>query len=166
MTWDGRAVANFVLDFCDSRGRAVTNLSLQKLVYFCHVWSLVELRRPLIKHGFQAWQYGPVLGYLYRDFRRFDDAPITSRATKINPTSGEKEVVTYDFDKETLALLTKVADFYSRLRATDLVDFSHAEGGPWYRSWNHEREINPGMKIEDRLILLYYSSAPAPFKVQ
>ena len=61
MTHDGRAVANFVLDHVDSSGVLVTPLALQKIVYFCHVWSLIELRRPLIRHSFEAWEHGPVL---------------------------------------------------------------------------------------------------------
>ena len=61
MSYDGRAVANFVLDFCDQHQRGITNLSLQKIVYFCHVWSLIEFDRPLVKQRFEAWQYGPVL---------------------------------------------------------------------------------------------------------
>ena len=73
---DGRAIANFILDYCDSRGSRVTNLALLKLVYFCHVWSLIKLGRPLVRHKFEAWELGPVLPYLYRAFKKFDRAPI------------------------------------------------------------------------------------------
>ena len=31
---DGREVANYVLDYAESKGFGVTNLSLQKIVYF------------------------------------------------------------------------------------------------------------------------------------
>ena len=75
--YDGRSIANFVLDFCERNGRTVTNLSLQKIVYFCHVWSLIELGKPLIRHKFEAWEYGPVLPYLYREFKGFDRSPIS-----------------------------------------------------------------------------------------
>ncbi len=33
MSYDGREVANFVLDFCEARNRRLTHLSLQKVVY-------------------------------------------------------------------------------------------------------------------------------------
>jgi uncharacterized phage-associated protein len=109
---DGRAVANFVLDFCEARGRHITNLSLQKIVYFCHVWSLIEFKKPLLKHHFEAWQYGPVLQYLYREFRNFDDRPISGRAKKIDPATGKREVVQYGFDADTETLLKRIVDFY------------------------------------------------------
>ena len=166
MSTDGRAVANFVLDFCEYHGRPVTNLSLQKIVYFCHVWSLIEMQRPLLRHQFEAWQYGPVLQYLYREFKRFDDRPIAARATRINPTNGTKETVPYVFDQMTLDLLKKVTDFYSQLRAGDLVALSHAKGGPWEQTWNHRTAVNPGMRIDDDSISSYYSTVRPPFLVQ
>lgn len=166
MDVDGRSVANFVLDFCDKNGRGISNLSLQKIVYFCHVWAMIELGRPLIRHQFEAWQYGPVLQYLYRQFKAYDRSPISGRATKIDPQTGQAKVVGYEFDNETEALLSKVVDFYSRLGASDLVKLSHAEGGPWDQVWNHAGQINPGMKIENSAIVRFYSRAQAPFSIQ
>lgn len=166
MGLDGRAVANFVLDFCDARGRGITNLSLQKIVYFCHVWSLIERGQPLLKHQFEAWQYGPVLQYLYREFKNFDDRSISGRATRIDPDTGKREIVPYGFDAGTEALLSRVVDFYSRLRASDLVALSHAKGGPWDEVWNHEGAVNPGMKIAEESIARYYSRVRPPFSIQ
>ncbi len=166
MSADGRAVANFVLDFCESRGRSISNLSLQKIVYFCHVWSLIELQRPLVKQKFEAWQYGPVLQYLYREFRDYEDHPIVGRATRINPYTGTKEVVPYRFDRATEELLDKITDFYSRLRSSDLVALCHVRGGPWEQAWNHRGAVNPGMRIEESSISQYYSKVRPPFLVQ
>ena len=135
-------------------------------MYFCHVWSLIELGRPLLKHQFEAWQYGPVLQYLYREFRAFESDPIVGRATGIDPETGEKRTVPYVFDKETEALLRDVVDFYSRLSAADLVRLSHVIGGPWDTVWNHEGRINPGMKIENAVISAYYAKARPPFSIQ
>ena len=162
MKYDERAVANFVLDFCDSRGRSVTNLALQKIVYFCHVWSLIRLRRPLIRHKFEAWEFGPVLPYLYREFNYYDRSPIVGRATQIDPTDGKHRIVAYDFDSETDLLLNQIVEFYSRLRAGDLVELSHAEGGPWYSVWHHGGFVNAGMKIEDTKMIEFYSKATRP----
>lgn len=166
MPYDGRAVANFVLDKCAERGATVSNLSLQKIVYFCHVWSLIELKSPLIAHRFEAWEYGPVLPYLYREFKGFDRMPISGRATRIDPLSGRNEEVQYDFDHPTTDLLTKVVEFYSRLRPGDLVELTHAAGGPWYTVWNHSGAINPGMKISDEQIVSFYSKRVPKFILQ
>jgi uncharacterized phage-associated protein len=163
---DGRAVANFILDYCDGQGRTVTNLALQKIVYFCHVWSLIALGGPLVRQKFEAWEFGPVLPYLYRAFRNYDRAPIVGRATYIDSTDGRQRIVGYDFDFETESLLRETVEFYSRLRAGDLIELSHVEGGPWHLVWNHTGMVNPGMKIDNTHILKFYSKVPAPFAIQ
>lgn len=166
MTYDGREVANFILDKCDAENREVSNLALQKLVYFCHVRSLTSLGKPLIKHKFEAWEFGPVLPYLYREFKSFDRSGITRRAHRINSIDGTAQLVKYDFDKETQHLLEETLKFYGRLRPSDLVRLSHVEGGPWHKVWNHKKVINPGMKIDDDEIAAFYSRAPEHFSIQ
>jgi uncharacterized phage-associated protein len=166
MAYDGRAIANFVLDRCAERGVEVSNLSLQKIVYFCHVWSLIELGIPLVAQRFEAWELGPVLPYLYREFKSLDLAPIRDRATRIDPRSGRAEVVPYEFDRATAEFLTRIVAFYSRLRPSDLVELTHAKDGPWYNVWNHAGSINPGMKIADDQIVNFYSKRVPLFIMQ
>ena len=166
MSLDGRAVANFVLDFCEARGRRITNLSLQKIVFFCHVWSLIRFGKPLVRHQFEAWQFGPVLQYLYREFREFDNQPIVGRAKKTDPRTGNSTIVNYVLDNETEELLSRVVDFYSLLTPADLVQMSYATGGPWDKVWNHQGRVNPGMKIDNAAIVKFYSRVNFPFIVQ
>lgn len=166
MSFDGREIANFILDFCDEQDRGVSNLKLQKLVYFCHVWSLIELGRPLVRHKFEAWELGPVLPYLYREFKDYDRAAIRGRAKRIDPFDGQHRVVTYSFDSATEALLRRITAFYSRLSPADLVNLSHTKGGPWYSVWHHTGTINPGMKIDDAAIATFYSKVTRPFSIQ
>jgi len=166
MSYDGREIANFVLDFCDARNRKVSHLSLQKIVYFCHACFLAEFRKPLVRHAFEAWEFGPVLQYLYHEFKAFERSPITTRAKKINIQTGAKEKVVYHFDEQTRNFLTNVINFYSQLTPTQLVEISHMKGGPWDKVWNHKGQINPGMKIEDREIMRYYSQLQETNMVQ
>ena len=166
MAHDGRAVANFVLDCCEARGRQVTNLALQKLVYFCHVWTLIKVQEPLIKQKFEAWEFGPVLPYLYREFKDFDRSPITRRSQQLDPSNGTSRIVPYSFDDKTSEFLRTVIEFYSRLGAGQLVELSHASGGPWFNVWHHPETVNPGMKIDDASIIEFYSTITHPFTRQ
>ncbi len=166
MAHDGRAIANFVLDQCAGAGVGVTPLALQKIVYFCHVWCLIELGTPLVRHQFEAWEHGPVLQYLYREFKRFGAAPIASRALRNNPATGRAEAVPYDLDQATRELLMRVVAIYSRMTPSTLRELSHAEYGPWHRVWHHGGKINPGMRIDDRDIVRFYSSAPRASTLQ
>lgn len=166
MPYDGRAVANFILDHADRLGLRVTNLSLQKLVYFCHVWSLIELGRPLVGQKFEAWEYGPVLQYLYREFKVFGSAPIEARARGLNVKTGTSDVVVHDFNELTASLLRRVVEFYGRLGAGMLVELTHAPGGPWAKVWSQRKSINPGMLIDDEEIVRFYSRIPSPAPLQ
>lgn len=166
MSYDGRAVANFVLDFCESRQCRITNLALQKVVFFCHAWSLIKFQKPLVKHSFEAWKYGPVLQYLYHEFKVFDERPIEGRAKSINPATGKRQIAEYKFDSATEDLLNNVVGFYIKLSTSELVRLSHAKDGPWYKAWHHQSGVNPGMLIENSEVVEFYSKMHAPFAVQ
>jgi len=60
--FDPRSIANFMLDEADRVGVGITNLALQKLLYFAHGIFLNETKGPLVSGYFEAWQYGPVSG--------------------------------------------------------------------------------------------------------
>ena len=92
--------------------------------------------------------------------KNFDRAPVTTRATRINPLDGSSRIVEYDFDSQTAALLQEIVEFYSRMRAGDLTRLSHVVGGPWDQVWNHAATVKPGMKIEDVQIASFYSHCP------
>jgi uncharacterized phage-associated protein len=160
---DGRSIANFILDHCETIGRPISNVELQKILYFCHAWTLVETNHPLVKHLFEAWEYGPVLPYLWREFTAFGKAPITARAQRLNPMTGKREIATYNLDVDIQTFLRKVIEFYSRIDAFDLVELSHVAGGPWHNVWNHLGEVNPGMKIDHSDINKFYAGARRPF---
>jgi len=162
MTNDGRAVANFILDYCDSKGRTLTNVAMQKVIYFCHAWSLIKLNKPLVNQNFEAWQYGPVLQYLYHEFKEFDRSPITSRAHAMNMKTGRKEIASQEFDQQTTELLKEAVDFYSPMSPFYLVELSHVEGGPWDKVWNNGGKVNPGMQIDNKAIAEYYAAVERP----
>lgn len=166
MPYDGRAVANYIIDRCDQNGRTISNLSLQKLVFFCHVWTLVKLRKPLVNEQFEAWPYGPVLPYVYRSFSKFGEARITGKALAFDRTTGQQIEAVASFDHETLEVITSVVDSYGKLSASQLVELSHIGDGPWFNIRNHAGKVNPGMRIQNDSIIEYYSTKSNSFLMQ
>ena len=53
--------ADFLLIECRERGDILTNLKLQKLLYYAQAWYLVLLNKPLFAEDFQAWAHGHIL---------------------------------------------------------------------------------------------------------
>ena len=163
---DGREVANFILDVAEESKLSLTNISLQKIMYFCHVWFLVSTGKPLIRHSFEAWEYGPVLPYIYRYFSNFEDKKLTSRITKIDMSTGNKIKASINVSDQEKSLIRNIINFYSQLSARQLVELSHTPGGPWDNVWNYKEKINPGMKISNEEILEFYSSEQRPHILQ
>jgi uncharacterized phage-associated protein len=58
------------------RGDVLTNLKLQKLLYYAQAWSLVLRDKELFREDFQAWIHGPVLPSQYHRFKRYEWRPI------------------------------------------------------------------------------------------
>lgn len=163
MNADGRAIANYVLDRCQENGRDVSNLALQKIIYFCHVWMLVKYKEPLIRHEFEAWEFGPVLPYVYREFKLHGDGKITSRALSLNLDNGSRELAEIELSADKREFLDSIIDFYGRLGAIDLMKISHVVGGPWDQVWRHAGKVNPGMRISNRTIGDFYEQKQHPF---
>jgi uncharacterized phage-associated protein len=155
---DGRGIANLILDTCDLKGILVSNLKLQKLVYFCHVWHLVSLDEPLIKHNFEAWEFGPVLPYLYRILKDYGDSPINTRLQKIDPATGINVRANCRLNIASCQLLNEIIELYAPYSAAQLVSLTHVRNGPWWKAWNHDSNINPGMVIRNEDIVRYYAA--------
>lgn len=81
------ALANFVINFANAEGSPVSNLQLQKILYFIQTAFLVEHGNPIINGNFSRWQYGPVLQEVYSSYRDNGAAEINDLA--INVTKEE-----------------------------------------------------------------------------
>jgi uncharacterized phage-associated protein len=156
--YDVRDVTNYTLDFADERHLKLTNLALQKLLYFVHGWFYSMYEQPLIKNKFEAWQYGPVQRVVYDQFKSFKNAPIQGvRATYLNPETGEPVYRDPQIDPDHASFIRGVLTKYERYTAGQLVRESHVEDGPWEYVWQQAEEaIYPGMKIPDALILDHF----------
>ncbi len=111
-------VANYMIDKWGGRV-VLTNLKLNKLVYYAQVESLRDSGEPLFDDEIQAWQYGPVEPMVYRSFSKFGRDRIVNGTA--HPVVAQRDVRTIDDVMETLG----------NLAAFDLVSLSHDPEGAW-----------------------------------
>lgn len=156
--YDVRDVANFILISAEERGVEITNLALQKLLYFVHGWFYATYDKPLIKNRFEAWQYGPVQRVLYDQFKHYRNRPLKGvRASYLNPGTGEQVVRCPEITESDQYLILSVLERYRHHTASQLVNEAHVEDGPWEYVWQQaEDAIYPGMKIPDELIAMHF----------
>jgi uncharacterized phage-associated protein len=106
-------------------------LKLQKLLFLCHAFYLVNTSRPLVRGSFEAWQYGPVHREAYDAFKKFGAKPITEDADKFDPVTGTRKPLALPVDRDVLDVVHKVVEFYGGKSPSELVELTHAQEGPW-----------------------------------
>lgn len=159
MSRDVRSIANFVLDLAERKGVGVSNLSINKIVYFLHANYLAQFGRPLVSAKIEAWEYGPVFRELYREFKVFGDRPIEGRAYRIDPKTGVREQCNYELSVDDSIFLGRICEDYLAMSLKKLLDMSHVKGGPWDQVWNHSTLARPAMEISDDLIRAWHTGA-------
>ncbi len=153
------AIANWVLDCAEADGRSLTNLAINKVLFFLHANYLVHFGRPLVTAKIEAWELGPVFREIYRAFKVFKDRSIASRITRINPSTGLTEVCKFEMQDEEIEFLREFVDTYIRMSPSALVTLSHKTGSPWDTVWNHDGRVNSSMKISDDIIQSWYTDS-------
>jgi uncharacterized phage-associated protein len=76
------AAANYIVWFAQRHGDSITNLKLQKLLYYAQGWFLALYGRPLFQESLRAWVRGPVEYGVWQAFNGFKWNPITRDVAK------------------------------------------------------------------------------------
>lgn len=114
-------VADYFLSLVDDEvGDNLSNLKLQKLVYYAQGFHLAVTGEPLFDENIEAWVLGPVVPELYRAYKSYRAAAL--------PVSEDFNIL--KFDGNTLEILDEVYTVYGQFSAGRLVEMTHEEP-PW-----------------------------------
>ncbi len=160
MPYPAKAVANEFLELAKKDGQQLTQMQLQKLVYFAYGWYLAITGTRLIDERVEAWQWGPVIPSIYKEFKRFGSSSVTEPAREVTFRDGKvgffpARIQSDDPKADGLALqvIKRVWDIYGKYSASALSNMTHAPNSPWSKT--SDREIR-GTDIEDTLIVQYF----------
>jgi uncharacterized phage-associated protein len=154
---DARVVANYILEVASERGIPVTNLALQKLLFFAHAISLTERQTDLVSGYFEAWHYGPVHPAVYQTFKRAGAGAINFRAEALDPVSRARRPLDRLDDQSARDICDRIVIQYGRMSPGRLVDITHAEGGPWHHIVSSAKQsANIGLRIPNHVIVERY----------
>lgn len=68
-------VARYIIKYCNEQYADVSNMKLQKLLYFVQAFFLVETEKgygyPAYSDKIEAWKSGPVIPTAYEEFKKF-----------------------------------------------------------------------------------------------
>ena len=114
-------IANYFLSLTDEdAGDLISNLKLQKLVYYAQGYHVALFDHPLFNEPIHAWAHGPVIPDLYHRYKEYGAGAI--------PT-----LETFDFKKipmDVKELLDEVYDVLGQFSAWKLRNMTHEET-PW-----------------------------------
>lgn len=114
-------VADYIVRFSHEHGDPITNLKLQKLLYYSQAWHLALYDKPLFDDRMEAWVHGPVQPTVYHKYKKFSWNPISD---------DPGEIV---LPLPITAHLDEVMAVYGGMSAYDLERLSHQES-PWLKA--------------------------------
>jgi uncharacterized phage-associated protein len=116
-------VAKYFLALAQDCQEPITNLKLNKLVYYTQAWHLALSGSPLFEDEIEAWVHGPVLPVLYDAYKQFRWNPITISDLDLKETKQQ-------FTLDQQDLLDDIAEVYFPETAYALEQLTHSED-PW-----------------------------------
>ena len=116
-------VADYFLAFANEVEDLLTNLKLNKLVYYTQAWHLALFKKPVFEDEIEAWVHGPVLPAVYDTYKHFKWTPIIRYDLKL-------EEIRQQFSAEQQELLDDIIEVYLPKTTYELEQLTRDED-PW-----------------------------------
>lgn len=101
-------------------GDIITNMKLQKMLYYMQGFHLAFFDEPLFDDEIEAWMYGPVVPSVYEEYKDSGSAGL-----ELN-----QEEVILSLNEEEEDIFNQVYEAYGQFSALKLMNMTHAEA-PW-----------------------------------
>lgn len=156
--------ADFFIQLANqSEDDQITNLKLNKLLYYAQGVCLARTGAPLFPNPVEAWTFGPVVPDIYHKYKVCGKRPIEAYA----PFQRER------FTEEELAVLLDVMRELGQYTGSTLVAFTHRPDTPWSKAIAKKQAVleleamrqyfqaHPVSSLAERIKLPIVEKAPA-----
>lgn len=122
-------VAKYIIWYCKQQGYSISNLKLQKILYFVQAAFLVDHNRQCFAEQIEAWDFGPVVPEVYHHFKIFgsSDIPAFEGLNK-------KTIIKRSERK----IINEMVDQCAEYSASSLVEITHHQD-PWCKAYKKGR---------------------------
>ena len=124
----------------------MTNMRVNKLLYFAQGECLRQLGKPLFDEDMEAWDYGPVVPSVYRTYKEFGREPIKDGVGYQDTFSEQEKDVLFD-----------VLSYYGQFSTSALVALSRQVQSPWTAA---HKNGDKHAKISKEEIKTFFTSKP------
>lgn len=115
-------IAKYIIVYCNTIGSAISNLKLQKVLYFVQAEFLVTIDTACFKEKIEAWALGPVVPVVYQKYKVFGSSIIPN----ISVGFFDRRIIQRDHRR----LIEGVVDACKDFSASELVSLTHSQS-PW-----------------------------------
>lgn len=113
-------LAIYIIEKCCKDGNPISNLQLQKILYYIQVAFLKQFHTPCFDDSIEAWRFGPVVRSVYNKYCGFGALPICEFiGSNLNYT------------KEELDLINSIVICKRKAKPWELVKDTHAKNKAW-----------------------------------
>lgn len=127
----------------------ITNLKLNKLMYYAQGAYLARTGHKLFDEQIEAWRLGPVVPSVYHTYKVCKSNPI--------PYDDDEKVTADDFTAEELEALLDVVREFGQYTGSKLVSLTHRSDTPWSAAYESGADVIPVDSIKN-----YFTSHPVP----
>ena len=121
-TYRALDVAKWFIAWADANEADLSNMKLQKLLYYAQGLHLAAYDTPLFQDSIQAWSHGPVVASVYHQYKSAQSADLS--------LAGDADFTFESFDDETNQFFIGVWKTYGGIATWKLREMSHQEL-PW-----------------------------------
>lgn len=125
-------VANYILRYYNDKDVWISNLKLQKILYFLQAQFLVSKGTPLFSDPIKAVDWGSMIESVYHNYKIFGSASI--------PVLNADKYPCYIQDEDAI-IINSVLDYLEPYSATSLLSFIHNQT-PWKMAYYNGRDIS------------------------
>jgi len=145
MNINAKIIAKILINKCHELGREITNLKLQKLLYFAQGHYTQEHNGSfLFEDDFEAWAHGPVVPNVYGNYKGYSWYNLPNQS------------IDFDVDSNINNFLDKLLKYYGASDGKELEIVSHDEQ-PWRNARGTLNDYMPSTnKITKISISNYY----------
>ncbi len=118
-------IAKYIVQKCIDEKDPISNLQLQKILYFIQVYYLRNKNTPLFNDDFEAWQFGPVIPKVYTQYSMYG-------AGKIGHLYGQEILKGEEIAIEDQRNIDLITEEKRTLSPWDLVEDTHDKTKAWY----------------------------------
>ena len=132
-------VARYIINYCNDHEYSISNLKLQKILYFVQANFLVQTEQPCFKEEIEAWDFGPVIPEVYHEYKQYGSNNIPKVESYIyfdrnNLWNCERRPYNNVLNKRSEELVVEMIKVCGKYSAASLVNVTHNQD-PWINSY-------------------------------